>query len=142
MFWPDFATHPHKIHQIAEKAFSAFQKKHLKTIQDSTQPFQDAEPKVSLFPIIQAGQFNIKEEEEVFELLFRHANDEDLLPDRPLVDLTSGYFALYQPYQKLILDSPNVDVQVIAASPKVCVWRNSFFFTSWSFELMYGFTLG
>ncbi|KAJ8088523.1 CDP-diacylglycerol--glycerol-3-phosphate 3-phosphatidyltransferase [Marasmius tenuissimus] len=124
MFWPDFATHPHKIQQNAEKAISAFQSRNRQRIQDASHSSQDtdAEPKVSLFPIIQAGQFNIKEEEKAIDLLFRHANDPNSngnqYGERPLVDLTSGYFGLYKPYQELILGSPNVDVQVIAASQK------------------------
>ncbi|KAL0574148.1 CDP-diacylglycerol--glycerol-3-phosphate 3-phosphatidyltransferase [Marasmius crinis-equi] len=123
MYWPDFSTHPHKIHQNAQKAISAFQSTYRASAEDAGPSTQVGEPRVSLFPIIQAGQFGIKEEEEAFELLFRHANgqttpNEKGSAERPLVDLTSGYFGLYKPYQKLILGSPNVDVRVIAASPK------------------------
>lgn len=37
---------------------------------------------------------------------------------RPLVDLTSGYFGLYQPYQEHILAS-DVATRIVAAGPKV-----------------------
>ncbi|KAF9260044.1 hypothetical protein L218DRAFT_974461 [Marasmius fiardii PR-910] len=132
MFWPDFETHPHRIHGKAEEALATFQRSYRETTQDVTETKQDiieAEPSVALFPVIQAGQFNINEEEKAFESLFRHANaygviqpetiqGEKDLHNRPLVDLTSGYFGLYEPYQRFILGSTNVDVRVIAASPK------------------------
>ncbi|KAG7089268.1 hypothetical protein E1B28_010966 [Marasmius oreades] len=139
MFWPDFRTHPHKIHRKAEEALSAFQRTYCESTQDVTKSRQEdpekmaselieAESSVALVPIIQAGQFNIKEEEKTFECLFRHVNaygmqpdtreDDNNLQNRPLIDLTSGYFGLYERYQRLILGSTNVDVRVIAASPK------------------------
>lgn len=40
---------------------------------------------------------------------------------RPFFELTSGYFSLYQPYQKIILGSRSVDCRIVAASPKVSV---------------------
>jgi CDP-diacylglycerol--glycerol-3-phosphate 3-phosphatidyltransferase len=72
---------------------------------------------VLLVPIIQAGQFGIKEEEWVFQELFSRLKR---FPDadRPILDLTSGYFSLYKPYQDLILNTPKVDCRIVAASPK------------------------
>ena len=73
--------------------------------------------KTLVIPVIQAGQFNIREEESVFQLLFRHLGK--LTTQRPILDLTSGYFSLYKPYQDLILQVPNLDCRIVAASPKV-----------------------
>lgn len=38
--------------------------------------------------------------------------------DRPLVDMTSGYFAFSEGYKTAVLDS-KADVRIVAASPKV-----------------------
>jgi hypothetical protein len=86
--------------------------------------------KVLMFPLIQAGQFNIRDEERALKLLFEHLNavvDPSSKNGRPLLDLTSGYFGLYKEYQNLILQSPNVDCRIVASSPKA---SNSFFFAS------------
>jgi CDP-diacylglycerol--glycerol-3-phosphate 3-phosphatidyltransferase len=119
LHWPDPQTHPHEIQQRAETLLKQFQKTCLdksKSVSErlSTSNCVDA----TLFPLIQAGQINIHEEEMTFQLLFR------LLKSlknahRPLLDLTSGYFSLYKPYQDLILSSPGVDCRIVAASPKV-----------------------
>ena len=116
--WPDADTHPHHINDKAEKAFSELQKLYRSpSTQDNS---GDATPPIRntlLIPIIQAGQFNIKEEESIFQLLFRHLGK--LTTRRPMLNLTSGYFSLYEPYQDLMLQVPNVDCRVVAASPKV-----------------------
>ncbi|OBZ65702.1 CDP-diacylglycerol--glycerol-3-phosphate 3-phosphatidyltransferase [Grifola frondosa] len=101
--WPDAYTHPH---QIEKKA-----KKHLE------------ESDVLVFPIIQAGQFNVREEERCLALLFDALSAQISNPrntpnyDGPLMDFTSGYFALYKPYQDLILQS-RVACRILSASPK------------------------
>ena len=124
LHWPDPQTHPHKIHQRAETLLRELQKTYLdrsKSISErsSTSNCTDA----TLFPLIQAGQINIHEEETTFQLLFRHLKTLKSA-HRPLLDLTSGYFSLYKPYQDLILSSPGVDCRIVAASPKV---RNTSF---------------
>ncbi|KAJ7846155.1 hypothetical protein B0H13DRAFT_2093898, partial [Mycena leptocephala] len=73
--------------------------------------------KVTLFPLIQAGQFNIRDEETTLKMLFEHL-DAQSKGARPLLDLTSGYFGLYKEYRNLILRSSNVDCRIVAASPK------------------------
>lgn len=99
---------------------------------------------VTLFPIIQAGKFRVREEEQFFQLLFGHlkkaamraylppvgslpAGVSSIVQERPLMDLTSGYFSLYHPYQKLFLLHPQVEVRIVAASPKVCARLKSQF---------------
>ncbi|KAI3609190.1 cdp-diacylglycerol-glycerol-3-phosphate 3-phosphatidyltransferase [Moniliophthora roreri] len=119
MFWPDFNTHPHHIHKKAEKAFTDFQHSYR---QRSLPESSEGDEKVMVFPIIQAGQFNVREEEQAMDILFRRANGqssgEKKSEERPLIDFTSGYFGLYKPYQDLVLRSRNVDVRIVAASPK------------------------
>jgi CDP-diacylglycerol--glycerol-3-phosphate 3-phosphatidyltransferase len=113
--WPDSDTHPHQINKKAEKALSQLQKLYRQLPQDN-----DSMPRagnIFIFPIIQAGQFNIREEESIFQLLFRHLGK--LTTHRPMMNLTSGYFSLYKPYQDLILQAPNLDCRIVAASPKV-----------------------
>lgn len=135
LHWPNFDTHPHYFNSIAEEALSQFQKRHCtRSKQISLSNPADSAQMPLLIPIIQAGQFNIREEESTIQLLFRHLTKSSL-KRRPLLDLTSGYFSLYTPYQNLILNSPNVDCRIVAASPKVSnsgplwlvLWPNNIF---------------
>ena len=122
--WPYTDTHPHHINEKAEKAFSQLQKLYRPPLtQDNSRDATPPTRNTLLIPIIQAGQFNIREEESTFKLLFRHLGK--LTAWRPMLNLTSGYFSLYKPYQDLILQVPNVDCRIMAASPKVI-----FFFTA------------
>jgi len=109
LHWPNPDTHPHHFNRIAESAFSAFQRRHLERLAHNA----DSSSAVLVAPIIQGGQFNIREEESVFKLLFRH------LSGRPFMDLTSGYFSLYAPYQELVLKALNLRCRIVVASPKV-----------------------
>jgi len=116
--WPYTDTHPHHINEKAEKAFSQLQKLYRPPLtQDNSRDATPPTRNTLLIPIIQAGQFNIREEESTFKLLFRHLGK--LTAWRPMLNLTSGYFSLYKPYQDLILQVPNVDCRIMAASPKV-----------------------
>ncbi|CAA7269527.1 unnamed protein product [Cyclocybe aegerita] len=118
LHWPDPDTHPHHFNLVAETEFSTLQR--LYREKATLHPVTRITPQgrnVLLFAIIQAGQFNIREEESVFRLLFRHLT-RTVTSMRPLLDLTSGYFSLYAPYQKLILDAANVDCRIVAAGPK------------------------
>ena len=124
--WPDPHTHPHRIHQKAHAALSEFQLSQRRPeaqsiTDDASSQFPATSDQVLIFPIIQAGQFNIREEETALALLFRLLDSKMSDPNvrkRPLVDLTSGYFGLYEPYQELILAS-DVETRIIAAGPKV-----------------------
>jgi CDP-diacylglycerol--glycerol-3-phosphate 3-phosphatidyltransferase len=80
---------------------------------------------VLVFPIIQAGQFGVREEERVLSMLFhllseRHDGNKrrDGHYDGPLLDLTSGYFGLYKDYRDSVLQS-DLRCRIIAAGPKV-----------------------
>lgn len=72
-----------------------------------------------LFPVIQGGQFKIREEERTLSILFDHlASQRSNNGPTPAMAWTSGYFGLYKPYQDMLLESPAA-CEVIAASPKV-----------------------
>ncbi|KAL1740514.1 hypothetical protein HDZ31DRAFT_47366, partial [Schizophyllum fasciatum] len=115
LLWPDATTHPHHIHHKAQRALSTLQE----TYRHRPVASDDSSPQVLIFPVIQAGQFGVREEENALALLFKHLHVHGgESGQRPLVDLTSGYFGLYRPYQELILASKNVDCSIIAASPK------------------------
>ncbi|KAK7006176.1 CDP-diacylglycerol--glycerol-3-phosphate 3-phosphatidyltransferase [Favolaschia claudopus] len=107
--WPMPDIHPHHIHKTAELALASLQNRY----RQLTAKNSDAE-NITLFPLIQAGQFNIRDEETALKMLFQHL---DTNAARPLVDLTSGYFGLYKEYQDLVLQSTNVDCRIVAASP-------------------------
>lgn len=69
---------------------------------------------------MQVGYLDVREEEaamaDLWEEIARMAENEG--KGQPLVDLTSGYFALSKGYKKAVLDS-NADVRIVAAAPKV-----------------------
>ncbi|KAA1469243.1 CDP-diacylglycerol-glycerol-3-phosphate 3-phosphatidyltransferase [Dentipellis sp. KUC8613] len=119
--WTDKSTRAQYIEKKAGAALVAFQES-----QREKSALQRAESErkdeVLVYPILQGGQFGVREEEHCLRLLFDHINEyvtsAKQSPDGlPLVDLTSGYFGLYNPYQKLILDSP-ANTRIICASPK------------------------
>jgi len=87
----------------------------LKNLQASYRS-KEAETKsdVELLPIIQSGPLLISEEETALGTLFEGLrNDADAV-----VDLTSGYFGLYEDYQQHVLKS-KARWRILAASPKV-----------------------
>ncbi|EIW60226.1 CDP-diacylglycerol--glycerol-3-phosphate 3-phosphatidyltransferase [Trametes versicolor FP-101664 SS1] len=132
LHWPDAMTHPHRIEAKAQQVLATFQRsQHLASPAPLTVPADkgplhtvESEHDVLVFPVIQAGQFNIREEERCLGLLFRElsAQQPPQLPwpskyDGPVVDLTSGYFALYKPYQQAVIHS-RLACRILAASPK------------------------
>jgi len=124
LFWPDPNTHPHCINDKAQYAITTFQLSRLVASQIQLKNNEDSsrsEHRILVFPIIQAGQFGVREEEMILELLIRSVNRAVKLVSRrrPLLVLTSGYFSLYKPYEKLILGSRNLDCKIVTASPKV-----------------------
>ncbi|KAH9852718.1 hypothetical protein C2E23DRAFT_824988 [Lenzites betulinus] len=131
LHWPDSLTHPHRIEAKAQQTLTTFQRTHRLA---SPAPLTSATEKEScaaedghdvlVYPVIQAGQFNIREEERCLGLLFRELSSQrpPQFPtpvdyDGPVVDLTSGYFALYRPYQQAIINS-RLACRILAASPK------------------------
>lgn len=99
------------------------------------------------WPVLQAGVLGLREEEKALERVFEAVSESSSSPPVPeesptpssdekekepvtpptqesdtqgvQVDLTSGYFSLYDTYQRLVIESP-APVKIIAASPKVC----------------------
>ncbi|KAI0748459.1 hypothetical protein C8Q80DRAFT_1104426 [Daedaleopsis nitida] len=130
--WPDANTHPHHIERKAQHTLRSLQEVQRETsvaslvtsAEKSLPEDQSGKHDVLVFPVIQAGQFGIREEEQCLAILFRELSAQQRfagLPtskyDGPLVDLTSGYFALYKPYQKAVIES-ELACRILAASPK------------------------
>ncbi|KAJ7168634.1 hypothetical protein C8R46DRAFT_1092204 [Mycena filopes] len=111
LVWPSSKPHPHHIHETAEAELAT-----LKDLYRGATDDVDSS-KVTLLPLIQAGQFNVRDEEDTLKMLFEHLDTPSTGP-RPLVDLTSGYFGLYKEYQNLILQSSNFDCRIVASSPR------------------------
>jgi CDP-diacylglycerol--glycerol-3-phosphate 3-phosphatidyltransferase len=120
LHWEDTSILPWQIQSKAERLLSEFQMKHLLSSASSTSSEEQANSSdVVIFPVIQAGQFNIREEEHTLSMLFDHFASREYCPkQQPVMNLTSGYFGLSKQYQDLILKS-NVGCSIIAASPKV-----------------------
>ena len=129
LHWGDHNIHPHHIEAKVHDVLSTFQRKsRTGTILPSrlleSTPLADEPNKhdTVIFPIIQGGQFNIREEEQTIGHLFQDLA-QVVVPETspyqgPLIDLTSGYFGLSQYYQNLVIESPNA-CRILAASPKV-----------------------
>jgi CDP-diacylglycerol---glycerol-3-phosphate 3-phosphatidyltransferase len=132
MHWPNQDMHPHHFEDKAEQALKELQMSYIDSIlQSSHSNDLDDEKGVGkdngscdtlIIPVIQAGQFNIHEEERAISLLFAHLPRNPKIEDRPVIDLTSGYFSLHKAYQKLILDTSQgfrANINIIASAPKV-----------------------
>ncbi|KDQ16848.1 hypothetical protein BOTBODRAFT_106477 [Botryobasidium botryosum FD-172 SS1] len=139
LHWPDADTHPHHIEDKAHTALTEFQSSFISQntpqvphLAEAAVDESDPDPSQDtlLFPMIQSGVLGIREEERCLSLLFDHVSGsgsgsglgESLESDtRPVIDLTSGYFALYKPYQDRVLESAKrgkVDWRIVAASPQ------------------------
>ncbi|KIL58518.1 hypothetical protein M378DRAFT_86436 [Amanita muscaria Koide BX008] len=130
LHWPDLDTHPHNFHDKARCNLVKLQQSYLEVPENGSaskekQALGDAQctSSVMLFPLIQAGQFRVHEEEDILSLLFHHLNSGQKSLSRPLLDLTTGYFGLYKPYQDLILKNTNLDTRIVCSAPKA----NGFF---------------
>jgi CDP-diacylglycerol---glycerol-3-phosphate 3-phosphatidyltransferase len=121
LVWSDAHTHPGKIHAKAQQAFLVFQRSSVWRYH----PSQPCEDSVLVVPVIQAGQFSIREEEEHLKSLFkclaednRASGTQSSPPPPPWIELTSGYPSLHGPYQDHILQS-HANCRITVASPKV-----------------------
>ncbi|KAH7889486.1 hypothetical protein F5I97DRAFT_1994876 [Phlebopus sp. FC_14] len=122
--WSDPSIEPWNIQSKVEQALSQFQASHILSSISSNGMIEDNNSDdVLLFPIIQGGQFNIREEERAMSMLFDHLVSQECRSDiSPTMTMTSGYFGLYKHYQDLILRS-SIECDIIVASPKA----NGFF---------------
>ena len=112
---------PHHIEHQAGIALSSLQR-HYNAKSGNVQERLQGENSVLLFPVIQAGQFGVREEEDCLRLLYDHLGAADYRDTtsncHPLLSLTSGYFGLSDLYKNLILRS-HVPTRIICASPEV-----------------------
>lgn len=116
---------PQHIEHQAGLAFSSFQRYYNAKCGNVIERLQtQPEDSVILFPIIQAGQFGIREEEDCLRLLFDHlrgADDRNTTASfHPVLSLTSGYFGLSDLYKNLILRS-HVPTRILCAGPEVLI---------------------
>jgi CDP-diacylglycerol---glycerol-3-phosphate 3-phosphatidyltransferase len=112
LHWSNGHVEPTDFPYVAENALNKFQSSQR---QISGPPAGDT----FVIPMIQAGYLNVREEEHCIGLLFSHIAS---MPDaaHSVIDLTSGYFALHQPYQDLLIRSP-ANGRIVAAGPRVRV---------------------
>ncbi|CAE6439224.1 unnamed protein product [Rhizoctonia solani] len=101
-----------------EFTFGALAKKELEIFQAGARkesPIDNVNNQVIVLPMVQSGVLGIREEELCLQSLF-DLLDSGKLPGTTLVDITSGYFALYGPYQDRTLAS-KAAYRIVAASP-------------------------
>jgi CDP-diacylglycerol--glycerol-3-phosphate 3-phosphatidyltransferase len=123
LHWPHSSISPQHIEHQAGLAFSSLQRHYNAKSGNVEERLQtQTEDSVLLFPVIQAGQFGIREEEDCLRLLFDHllgADDRHTTGSfHPVLSLTSGYFGLSDLYKNLILRS-HIPTRIICASPEV-----------------------
>ncbi|KAJ3985472.1 hypothetical protein F5890DRAFT_1459342 [Lentinula detonsa] len=140
LLWPDPETHPHHIGEKMYQALTSFQITNREKLDEEEKDenldqCSSTSSDITIFPLIQAGQFQVREEERFFQLLFAYlkkaamraalptvgslpASVSSIVQKQPMMDMTSGYFNLYKPYQKLLLLHPQVGARIVAASPK------------------------
>lgn len=106
--WPRQDSSQFSFASLIKTDISNFQQAMLRKTSSSAQTTQQP----TIFPIIQSGVLGIREEERCLDRLF------DSIEPHNLVDLTSGYFALYGPYQDQVLSSRG-NYRILAASPSV-----------------------
>ncbi|KAF8323407.1 hypothetical protein DL93DRAFT_2071139 [Clavulina sp. PMI_390] len=114
--WCNDQAHPRGYQPEANKAINE--------LQNSTYSSQASESRASdhdtvIYPLIQSGVLGVREEEMALSSLFDYllSNAPQAEKDRTIVDLTSGYFALYEPYQLRAMRE-GLDWRILAASPK------------------------
>ncbi|CAE6439414.1 hypothetical protein ACGC1H_000783 [Rhizoctonia solani] len=98
--------------------FAPLAKKEINALQAGvrgTLPMGGVDNQITVFPMVQSGVLGIHEEERCLHALF-DLLDSGKLPKTSLVDITSGYFALYGPYQDRVLAS-KATYRIVAASP-------------------------
>ncbi|KZP01078.1 hypothetical protein CALVIDRAFT_548029 [Calocera viscosa TUFC12733] len=98
------------------RSITAVAEQDILALQSSSSPEQpppQAEGHDTLLrPIIQAGVFNIREEERVLPAFIKA-----IAAQGGTLDLTSGYFALHEPYQRALIEA-RLPTRILAAGPK------------------------
>lgn len=126
LVWPSSSpSSPKTFHAAANKALTTFQSHWVqKTFPPPSLPSSTSSSELDtvIWPVIQVGYLDVREEEQAMSDIWEEV---DLLAKEggsdagmPLVDMTSGYFALSEGYKTAVLES-KADVRIVAASPKV-----------------------
>jgi CDP-diacylglycerol--glycerol-3-phosphate 3-phosphatidyltransferase len=68
-----------------------------------------------IFPYAQSGSLGISQEEGLLAKLFSSLDHEE---EQSFLDITTGYFAFYSPYQRQLINSSS-DCRILVASPLV-----------------------
>ena len=128
--WDQAAAHPQHIEPLAQSILSDFQSRwrtqSLEALEDLQRGSASAvEDNALIMPVIQGGQFGIREEEEALASLLKGLSQHQTnrphtskAYNGPLIDFTTGYFGIYNDYCKLILQSA-LRYRIICSSPKV-----------------------
>jgi CDP-diacylglycerol--glycerol-3-phosphate 3-phosphatidyltransferase len=137
-------VHPHRIRPRGFAAFHELTTNWRLSDTDEKLTIETSPDQVSVYPLIQAGQFDIRNEEGFLRRLLSyspHAPDStksEHSAEKPLMNLTTGYFNLHKPYQRLLLENPYMNAQVLVAAPLVCSLR---YLTHYLSHLVSYFTL-
>ncbi|KAI9634951.1 putative CDP-diacylglycerol-glycerol-3-phosphate 3-phosphatidyltransferase [Dioszegia hungarica] len=115
LLWPDRSIHPRSFHSHALATLTAFQKSWKA---GNVQRLRRVDVDTWFWPVIQSGVLGLKEEEAALERVFGAVQQACQGEGTSVeVDLTSGYFGLYDKYKKMVIASPAL-TRVIAASPR------------------------
>jgi CDP-diacylglycerol--glycerol-3-phosphate 3-phosphatidyltransferase len=114
--WPKPEIHPHYMDKQLGRAVGDYQASNINQAWRSRE--QDPAHDTVIFPICQSGGLGVREEEACVDMLLNSLKPPKDADSPPVVNLTSGYFSLFEPYQNLALKSP-ADWKIVAASPRV-----------------------
>lgn len=112
--WTHPVTTPMRFESHARAALLDLQQQYqAETSSNASSPRSDDD--TTLFPVIQSGVLGVTQEEQAIDTLFQSLSSTS---STSTVDLTSGYFGLYEPYKRRILRSPNtINWRIVAAGP-------------------------
>lgn len=119
LLWPDRTIHPRGFQSHALATLTAFQKSWRAA---NSGRLRRVDVDTWFWPVIQSGVLGLKEEEAALEKVFDAVKEACEGESTTVeVDLTSGYFGLYDRYKKMVIASPAL-TRIIAASPKVSLY--------------------
>ncbi|KAF9930467.1 hypothetical protein FBU30_000437 [Linnemannia zychae] len=118
---PDPVEQSKDFKKYATKAIRAFMKKWA-TIQQAP---QDATYDTTLYPLLQMGPLDIRQDERVTLSVLDHVLHDKELDGSAKVFITSGYFNFEKRYSQSIIHTKAANVGLIAASPEANGFFNS-----------------
>lgn len=112
--WTNPTVHHSQIESETQRSIRALQERF-----SGSSSYADIPPECDTFiyPLIQSGVLGVREEETILAAVLDYLLERDGV-NKYTIDLTSGYFALYKPYQLRALKD-GLDWRILAASPKV-----------------------